>query len=97
MAAVAVLATSLALLRVNVALGAVVGCVVGVTLVRTVRVMRSRQSAGAAGSAGGWLHAGLESLIASTIIIGSADLAFLVIYFVAQQLMAPRESDGPEP
>jgi hypothetical protein len=97
MAAVAVLAASLVLMRVNVALGAVVGCVAGATLVRTVRVMRSRQSASAMGSAGGWLRAGLDSLIASMIIIGSADLAFLVVYFVAKELAAERISDGPGP
>lgn len=97
MAAVVVLAASLALMRVNVALGTVVGCVVGVALVRTVGVIRSRQLAGAIVSAGGWLQAGLDSLIASTIIIGSADLAFLVVYFVAKHVAAPRQSDGPEP
>ena len=97
MAAVAVLAASLALARVNAALGAVAGCVAGVTLVRTVGVMRSRHSEGVMGSVGGWLHAGLDSLIASTIIIGSADLAFLVVYFVAKHVVAPHESDGPEP
>lgn len=97
MAAVAIVAAALALLRGNVGMVAVVGCLAGATLLRMARIVRSRRSAGAAGSAGLWLFAGLDSLVVSTILIGSADLAFLVAYFVLHALWAPRYSHGPEP
>jgi hypothetical protein len=97
MVAVAAVAVSLALMRLNVALGTILGCVAVTTLVRTVHLVKSRQDAQARGPAGRWLHAGIDSLAAATIIIGTADLAFLVVYFVAKHLAAPHMSDGPGP
>jgi lysylphosphatidylglycerol synthetase-like protein (DUF2156 family) len=97
MAMVATVAVSLALLRLNVALGTVLGCVAVTTLVRTVQVLKSRQDSQARGPVWRWLHAGLDSLAAAIMIIGAADLAFLVIYAVAKHWRAPMQSDGPPP
>ena len=97
MAAVVIVAVALALLRGNAGLVAVVGCLAGAALLRMAQIVRSRRSAGTAGSAGLWLVAGLDSLVASTILIGSADVTVLVAYFVFHSWLAPRYSDGPEP
>jgi hypothetical protein len=96
-AVVAAVAASLALLRLNVALGTVLGCIAVTTLVRTVHVMKSRQVSQAKGPDWRWLHAGLDSLAVATMIIGSADLTFLIIYAVAEHWRAPMQSDGPPP
>jgi hypothetical protein len=97
MAAIAVLAVSSALLRVNLALGTVAACVLSMTLVRTVHIVQPRRASGVTGSGRRWLHAGLDSLVVSATIIGSGDIAFLLVYGLAQHLGAARQSHGPPP
>lgn len=80
MLAIAVLATCLALLRVNIALGVIAACVSCLSIVRTVRIVRGAGAPGGKVSPGRWFHAGLESLVVACWIIGASDITFLLVY-----------------
>lgn len=103
MLGVAVLAPCMALARVNIALATIAACIAILTLVRTSRTMRRRRASGLPAGPWRWLGAGLESLLVSTAIIGSADRTFLLVYglvdlspFVYVSHRPPPELDGIE-
>ena len=97
MAAIAALAVLFALIRVNLAFSIVPACILSMTLARTFCIVQCSRASGMPGSATRWLRAGLGSLGVSAAIIGSGDMAFLLVYALVHDLGAVRMSDGPEP